>query len=528
MTFVNPKYINLLFKNIIEILSTKNWLLLISILITIPAIITYILGLINDKINKSYILEKSLSSKIFKIIWLPFLFFLWFESIFIALRIGFPEMPFMQINNIDNIPFVILLFSISWLIFRILSSLENIFFYRNNNNGFKEPKIPFQLFFKLIKICLVIATSLFILQNMGVDILTLILFSGSYLSVIGGLIVANSILRIIHHKLISVVIKNSHFWIYILIKSLYLPLQALLIIGSTYICYKIAIIKWPAPEAVSEIVTKAYSLSLLGLLAWFFIRFAKMFEDQLLLGRLTKKQPGKTTVQATGKLLKVIMLVILVLVSLPIIGIPISGILAFSGGSAIVVGIALKPILANYFGGVMIYSDRFFEVGDWVHSPDKDIEGTVEDIGWRSTRIRTFDKRPLYVPNSFFSEICVINASRMSNRRIKETFGIRYQDSSTLDTITRDIRAMLKEHAEIDTKQTLLVHFTEFGPSSLNINVYTFTKTRDWRKYRDIQQDVFLNIIKIIEENGAKLAVPERSLNVKAKPFKEEENNIIL
>ncbi|MCP3660857.1 MAG: mechanosensitive ion channel family protein [Bacteroidetes bacterium] len=244
------------------------------------------------------------------------------------------------------------------------------------------------------------------------------------------------------------------------------------------------------------------------------MRFAKMFEEQLLLGRLTKKAPSKTTALASGKLIKVGMLVILVLVSLPIIGFPISSILAFSGGSAIVVGIAIKPILANYFGGLMIYSDRFFEVGDWIHSPDKEIEGTVEDIGWRSTRIRTFEKRPLYVPNSLFSEVSVINATRMSNRRIKENIGIRYEDSTALDKITKDIRTMLKEHPEIDTKQTLLVHFTDFGPSSLNINVYAFTRTRDWKKYRDIQQDVFLNVIKIIEDSGAKLAVPERRLDI--------------
>ncbi len=524
---MNPKYINLIFKNLIEFLKTQNWLILISLLISIPAFITYFLGLINDKINKSYKLKDTLFAKIFKTIWLPFLFFLWGEFIYIALKVGFPELPFMQIKRINNIPYTIFLFSISWLIYIIFSFIEEYLSYKNiSNNNYKETRIPYQLFFKLLKICLIIVTGLFILQNMGVDILILILFSGSYLSVIGGLIIVNSILRIFYHKVISVVIKNSHFGIYILIKSLYLPFQFLLILGGTYLCYKIAIIKWPAPQTISDIITKGYSLSLLALLAWFFLRFAKMFEEQLLLGRLTKKVPGKTTAQATGKLLKVGMLVILVLVSLPIIGIPISGILAFSGGSAIVIGIAIRPILENYFGGILIYSDKFFEVGDWILSPDKNIEGTVEEIGWRSTRIRNFEKRPFYVPNSVFSQISVVNASRMSNRRIKETIGIRYEDSSTLDIITKDIRTMLKEHSEIDSSQTLLVHFTEFGPHSLNINVYTFTKTRDWKRYRDVQQDVFLSIIKIIKDNGAKLAVPERSLNIKAKP-KENEQEII-
>ncbi|MEL6413005.1 MAG: mechanosensitive ion channel family protein, partial [Bacteroidota bacterium] len=200
------------------------------------------------------------------------------------------------------------------------------------------------------------------------------------------------------------------------------------------------------------------------------------------------------------------------LLVMPVLGIPISGIVAFGGGSAIVVGIAAHQILANYFGGVLIYSDRHFRVGDWIYSPDKEIEGTVENIGWRATQIRTFDKRPLYVPNAAFSSIIVVNASRMTNRRIKETVGIRYEDAKVLDPITKDIRAMLQGHPGIDQRQTLLVHFTEFAPSSLNINIYTFTKTQDWKAYLDVQQDVFLKIIDIVNQHGASMAFPTRTI----------------
>ena len=106
----------------------------------------------------------------------------------------------------------------------------------------------------------------------------------------------------------------------------------------------------------------------------------------------------------------------------------VSGLLAFGGIGGIAVGFAAKDLLANFFGGLMIYLDRPFSVGDWIRSPDKEIEGTVEDIGWRLTRIRTFDKRPLYIPNSIFASISVENPSRMSNRRIYEKIGIRYDD----------------------------------------------------------------------------------------------------
>ena len=93
----------------------------------------------------------------------------------------------------------------------------------------------------------------------------------------------------------------------------------------------------------------------------------------------------------------------------------------------------------------MIYLDRPFSVGDWIRSPDKEIEGTVEDIGWRLTRIRTFDKRPLYIPNSIFASISVENPSRMSNRRIYEKIGIRYDDVSKMNTIVTEVAVNASE-----------------------------------------------------------------------------------
>ena len=141
-------------------------------------------------------------------------------------------------------------------------------------------------------------------------------------------------------------------------------------------------------------------------------------------------------------------------------------------------GFAAKDLLANFFGGLMIYLDRPFSVGDWIRSPDKEIEGTVEDIGWRLTRIRTFSKRPLYIPNSIFASISVENPSRMSNRRIYETIGIRYDDLEKMKKIVSGVKNMLEAHDQIDNSQTLMVNFNTFSESSVDFFVYTFTKLR--------------------------------------------------
>src|SRR5690606_7863144 len=157
----------------------------------------------------------------------------------------------------------------------------------------------------------------------------------------------------------------------------------------------------------------------------------------------------ETTVRAIGKLLRATVIITAGLIVLQLFGYSISGVLAFGGIGGIAVGFAAKDLLANFFGGLMIYLDRPFAVGDWIRSPDREVEGTVEYIGWRLSRIRTFDQRPLYVPNSVFMNIAVQNPSRMTNRRIFENVGIRYEDGDKMAAIIDNVRTMLENHAEI-------------------------------------------------------------------------------
>jgi len=203
-----------------------------------------------------------------------------------------------------------------------------------------------------------------------------------------------------------------------------------------------------------------------------------------------------------------------VLTALQTLGFSISGVLAFGGVGGIAVGFAAKDLLANFFGGFIIHLDRPFKVGDWIRSPDRNIEGTVEHIGWRLTTIRTFDKRPLYVPNAVFTTIAVENPSRMTNRRISETIGIRYADVHSMQKIVEEIREMLKNHEEIDSNQTLIVNFLAFNASSLDIMLYTFTKTTEWVRFHEIKEDVLLKVSDIIESHGAEIAFPTRTLHL--------------
>ncbi|MEP1593756.1 MAG: mechanosensitive ion channel family protein, partial [Halieaceae bacterium] len=214
--------------------------------------------------------------------------------------------------------------------------------------------------------------------------------------------------------------------------------------------------------------------------------------------------------------LRVTLWVLTSLMVLQSLGVSVSGLLAFGGIGGIAVGFAAKDLLANFFGGLGIYLDRPFTVGDWIRSPDKEVEGTVEDIGWRVTRIRTFDQRPLYVPNSVFSQIAIQNPTRMFNRRIYETIGLRYEDADKVAKIVDEVRSMLEQHDAIDLNRTLIVNFVSFGASSLDFFVYTFTRTTAWVEYHAIKQDILLKILAIIHANDADVAFPTRTLHVEA------------
>lgn len=257
------------------------------------------------------------------------------------------------------------------------------------------------------------------------------------------------------------------------------------------------------------------NVGIVWILTWFLLRFARGYEEvyiaqQRKLGTLT----DLTFVHAIGKLGRASIVITAALVALQTFGISIAGLLAFGGMGGIAVGLAAQDLLANVFGGVTIYLDRPFSVGDWIRSPDQEVEGTVEEIGWRRTLIRTFDKRPLYVPNAFFTKISIENPSRMTHRRIKETIGVRYDDIDRVPVILADIRAYLAGSPLIDESQTLMVNFNQFGASSLDFFIYCFTHTTVWTEYHGVKEEVLLHISGIIASHGAEIAFPTRTLHV--------------
>ncbi len=316
--------------------------------------------------------------------------------------------------------------------------------------------------------------------------------------------------------------KTDSLWDDALLEAARIPVR--LFIWTIGITFAVDILDNVTETPIFSYLPQVRSIAYIVILSMFLTRFISFAENNMVDPKRLSKPMDQTTARALAKLLRMSVMITAALIILQALGYSISGVLAFGGIGGIAIGFAAKDMLANFFGGMMIYLDKPFLVGDWVRSPDRQIEGTVEDIGWRLTRIRTFDKRPLYIPNSMFSTIVVENPSRMSNRRIFENFGIRYEDGAKMKQICDDVRSMLRQHPDIDQNQTLIVHFNRYGESHLEFMVYAFTGTTEWIPFHAIKEDVLLKIMAIVGQHGAEFAFPTRTLHIAAQGHPDEAN----
>ncbi len=199
---------------------------------------------------------------------------------------------------------------------------------------------------------------------------------------------------------------------------------------------------------------------------------------------------------------------------LQIWGIQIAPIIAGFGLFGVAVALGAQDLFKNLLGGVSILVERRFKIGDWVSVPGV-VEGVVEHIGFRSTRVRRFDKVPAIVPNNMFSDHALINFSEMTHRRIYWTIGLEYRTTKEqLQKVRDDILAWLEANDNFVASDELpcLVYVDSFNSSSIDMMVYCFTRETLWANWLKNKQDLAYAIKQIVEEAGSAFAFPSRSV----------------
>jgi MscS family membrane protein len=246
----------------------------------------------------------------------------------------------------------------------------------------------------------------------------------------------------------------------------------------------------------------------------------------------TNKELRKELYNLGIQVIKGLVLIVVITLCLKHFGINITAIVSTLGVGGIAFALAAKDTLSNLFGGITILFDNIFRMGDWVKIGDA--EGTVAEIGLRSTTIRTFDNALITIPNASVSVSCVKNWNRRAvGRRIKMYIGITYEsDMNDIRQALTDIREMLQNHSDIanprstttgrkrrnfrfssqaDTqgiKNTQLVFMDKYSDFSIDILVYCFSKTVNWREWLMVKEDVLFKIADILRKNNLEFAYP--------------------
>jgi len=269
------------------------------------------------------------------------------------------------------------------------------------------------------------------------------------------------------------------------------------------------------------ITAKVVKTLLIFTVGWMAFNLVTAFEGRFYefaakFGRELSKEIGSFLI----KLSKAFVLLVAGVAILQEWGINVSALLASLGLLGLAVSLAAKDTLENIISGFVLLLDKPILSGETGEIAG--VQGTVEEIGLRSTKIRTFDKTLVSIPNKEVVNQNINNWSRRDKRRVRTYIGLVYSTTrEQMEKILKDIREMLANHPRVAKDEKFYVYFEVFGDSSLNILLQYYTDTADYAEYLQIVEDINLKIMEIVERNGSSFAFPSRSIYVEKLPTAE-------
>ena len=217
------------------------------------------------------------------------------------------------------------------------------------------------------------------------------------------------------------------------------------------------------------------------------------------------------------KSLKILIFILGLAAVLELWGIKIGPIIAGLGLFGVAVALGAQDLFKNLISGILVLVEKRFRIGDWI-KVEGVIEGVVENIGFRSTVIRKFDKSLAIIPNFQFAENAVINNTRKTNWAISWIITLQYDTTiDQLKTIRDEIEDHINKGDDYDQSVGVAVRIDKFSDSSIDMYVRCFTKTNSWTNYLQVKENLALEIKKIVEGKGAAFAFPSQSIYVEKK-----------
>jgi len=245
--------------------------------------------------------------------------------------------------------------------------------------------------------------------------------------------------------------------------------------------------------------------------AWLFMRLADVFGVFLMtITRRTDSTMDDQLVPLIRKAIKVVIALLAFVMVVQNMGYKVTGLLAGLGIGGLAFALAAQSTLSNLFGSITILLDRPFRVGELVSGDG--FFGVIEEIGLRSTRVRTLDKTLVTVPNAKLADMAVDNLTLRPRRRVRFTVGVTYEtDADRMERALERIQAVVEARDDVD-HESILIRFTDFGDSSLDILVQFLTTRLDWGEYLLVKQETNLAIMRELEKLGLEVAFPTRTI----------------
>ncbi|MFC0470606.1 mechanosensitive ion channel family protein [Halalkalibacter kiskunsagensis] len=289
------------------------------------------------------------------------------------------------------------------------------------------------------------------------------------------------------------------------------PLRTFWIVLGTYL----ALVYLPFNFTTIAFVEHIYRSIIIILVGWGLYNYTSEYSTAIFrLARNVDIDEHSMVVPFLSKILRFAVVALVIVVIASEWGYEISGFIAGLGLGGLAFALAAQDTIGNFFGGVIIITEKPFSKGDWIQTPS--VEGTVIDISFRSTQIRTFADSIVTIPNSTLANEPITNWSEMGKRRISFSIGVTYSTSQEkLETCARRIESILRSHDEVD-QELIMVRFNEFNSSSLDIFIYFFTKTIAWTEWFRIKEEINYEIMRILEEENVSIAFPSRSVYVES------------
>ena len=288
----------------------------------------------------------------------------------------------------------------------------------------------------------------------------------------------------------------------------FLPIVIGFFIASSYIDFSLAV------QNFIDLLNRSFiTIFIFWLLHQLVVPFSfliKKFEEKI----------SKPLVDWTLKGLKILIFILGAVAILELWGIKVGPVIAGLGLFGVAVALGAQDLFKNLISGIMILMERRFTIGD-VILVSGEVEGVVEQIGFRSTLVRRFDTTPVMVPNFKFAEQSVTNYTRRHHRRIRWLIGLEYRTSiDQLKKIRDELTHLIKNDKDFakNENSSFFVRIDSFSDSSIDVLIQAFTLTNDWGEYLKIKEKLAVNIIEIVENNMAGFAFPSQSIYLESLP----------